>query len=927
MTGNDDVDDRLSAVAIPDVQAGLLSRRAAEATPIQQTEWLRITLASIGDAVITTDADGRVTYMNRVAEALTGWPQSEAIARPLCEIFHIVNERTRAIVEDPALRALQLGDFVSLAKHTVLIARDGSERPIDDSAAPIRDDFGNARGAVLVFRDITERKRAEAALARLASIVESSEDAIVTKTLAGVVLSWNAGAERIFGYTAAEAVGKSINLIVPPERRDEERMILERLARGERIEHFETLRSTKDGRRRAISVSISPIRDPEGQVVGASKVARDISGRSQAEEQLRQSEERLRLAMDAGNSGVWDYDFASKKLTWSERIAEFFGVTLEEFDGTLEYFARMVHPQDKVRIREAGRVSVETGEPYQIEYRIVRTTGEIRWIFQSTTVFLDEFRRPIRMIGAVSDVTGLRKAEAHLRESEMQFQRLATAGIIGVIRWDLDRSLIVDANDEFLRMTGYDRADLAAGRLNFRNMTPPEWTARNEIGIEGLRTSGVGGAYEKEYYRKDGSRVAVIIVGVRFEDSPCEGMSFVLDITERKRAEDALRDADRKKDEFIALLAHELRNPLAPLRNGLQIMRLANSDLNAISQARAMMERQLSHMVRLVDDLLDISRISQNKMELRRDRVLLADIVHSAVETSRPAIEAAGHTLAIELPAEPIPIDADLTRLAQVFSNLMTNSAKYTERGGRIWIAADRMGPEVMVSVRDNGIGIPEESLPTIFDMFSQVDRSIERSTGGLGIGLALVKALVEMHGGSVAVASKGQGMGSTFTVKLPTLTSSAEPSFDVSPEREITAGGPRRRILVVDDNRDSANSMAMMLKLIGNEVRIAHDGVEGIEAAEEFRPQIILMDVGMPRLTGYEATRRIREQPWGRSIFIIALTGWGQDGDKLRSQEAGCNGHLVKPVSLSDLENLLADLGCERTCSAPRVPPRNRPG
>ncbi len=380
------------------------------------------------------------------------------------------------------------------------------------------------------------------------------------------------------------------------------------------------------------------------------------------------------------------------------------------------------------------------------------------------------------------------------------------------------------------------------------------------------------------------------------------------DITDRRRMEDALRAADRKKDDFIALLAHELRNPLAPIRNGLQVMRLAGGDIGAADRARAMMDRQLSHMVRLIDDLLDVSRINRNKMELRRSRVPLADVVSSAVETARPLIDAEGHDLTVELPQRPIYLDADLTRLAQVFSNLLTNSAKYTERGGCIWLSAERRGGEVAVSVRDTGIGIPAESLASIFDMFAQVDRPMERSSGGLGIGLALVKGLVEMHGGTVTVASAGQGQGSTFTVTLPILMAPAGPALP-EPDNGQPALRPKRRILVVDDNRDGANSLAMVLRLMGNEVRTTYDGVEAVEAAEQFLPQVVLMDVGMPRLNGLDATRRIRERSWSQGMTIIALTGWGQEGDRERSHEAGCDGHLVKPVNLPDLEKLLAEL------------------
>jgi CheY-like chemotaxis protein len=317
------------------------------------------------------------------------------------------------------------------------------------------------------------------------------------------------------------------------------------------------------------------------------------------------------------------------------------------------------------------------------------------------------------------------------------------------------------------------------------------------------------------------------------------------------------------------------------------------------------MERQLAHMVRLIDDLLDISRINSNKMELRRARVLLADVVRDAVEGARPTVEAGGHELIVSLPADPVMLDADLTRLAQVFTNLLTNSARYTEPGGRIWLTAAQQGGHAVVSVRDTGIGIPAESLPRIFDMFSQLDRNIERATGGLGIGLALVKGLVELHGGAVSAESEGDGKGSTFTVQLPALLAGARAPAGAEPVRS----GPTRRILVVDDNRDSAASMASLLKLHGNEVRTAHDGMAAIDVAEEFRPEVILMDVGMPRLNGYDASRRIRERPWARSVIIIALTGWGQEGDRIQSREAGCDGHLVKPVDLSDLDRFLTDL------------------
>jgi two-component system CheB/CheR fusion protein len=379
------------------------------------------------------------------------------------------------------------------------------------------------------------------------------------------------------------------------------------------------------------------------------------------------------------------------------------------------------------------------------------------------------------------------------------------------------------------------------------------------------------------------------------------------DISDIKHMEEALRDADRRKDEFLATLAHELRNPLAPIRNGLHVMRLSGNESDTIAEARTMMERQVDQMVRLVDDLLDVSRITRNKLELRMLRIELSVVVQSAIETSRPLIEQGRHSLSVALPSEPVYLEGDAVRLAQVFSNLLNNSAKYTEPGGNISLTAELRPGEVWVRIKDNGLGIPADALPRIFEMFSQVDRNLERAQGGLGIGLTLVRSLVEMHGGAVAAHSDGPGQGSEFIVRLPMVEQEqADPESQV-PGADSAEATQRRRILVVDDNRDSAISLGMMLKIMGNEIRTAHDGLAAIDAAAKFLPDIILLDIGLPKLNGYEACRLIREQPWSQGMMIVALTGWGQDEDRRRSAEAGFNHHLVKPVDIGVLQTLLA--------------------
>ena len=376
----------------------------------------------------------------------------------------------------------------------------------------------------------------------------------------------------------------------------------------------------------------------------------------------------------------------------------------------------------------------------------------------------------------------------------------------------------------------------------------------------------------------------------------------------RREAAEALREADRRKDEFLAMLSHELRGPLAPLGNMLEVVKRAEGNADLLQQAHATMERQLGQLVRLVDDLLDVSRITRNKMELRKERVELAPVVRQATEACRPLAEGMSHEITVALPAEPVYLHADPARLAQVFQNLINNACKYTEPQGRIALTAERQGGDVVVTVKDTGLGIPPDKLASIFDMFTQVDASRERAQGGLGIGLTLVKRLVEMHDGSVEARSEGPGRGSTFVVRLPLLAEMPAAAGHATPAAKKRAA-VARRMLVVDDNVDSAESLTMLLEVSGHETHTAHDGLEAVAAAERFRPEVVLLDIGLPSLNGYDAARRIREQPWGKDMVLIALTGWGQEADRRKSKDAGFDQHMVKPVDLDALMRLLAAL------------------
>jgi signal transduction histidine kinase/ActR/RegA family two-component response regulator len=382
-------------------------------------------------------------------------------------------------------------------------------------------------------------------------------------------------------------------------------------------------------------------------------------------------------------------------------------------------------------------------------------------------------------------------------------------------------------------------------------------------------------------------------------------VSVCVDLTGRRLAESVLRDADRRKDEFLATLSHELRNPLAPIRTALEVMRIAGGDVEVVEKARATMERQVLHLVRITDDLLDVSRITQNKVELRRERIDLRSVLHSAADAVRPLMDAKGQSLILELPRQPLWMDADSTRLSQVFANLLNNANKYTDRGGQIRLTAVAEGETAAIAVTDTGAGIPADMLTRIFEMFTQVQEFRDRRQGGLGIGLTLAKRLAELHGGSIEARSDGPGRGSTFTVRMPLATPvNVRPPTD---EDSVVAPREECRVLVAEDNPDAAEMMRVMLSMLGHDVRVATDGVQAVALAEQFDPHIGFLDIGMPLMDGYEAARQIRNL-LGRRIVLVALTGWGQDEDKRRSRDAGFDHHLTKPPEPEVLSKLIVE-------------------
>ena len=520
-------------------------------------------------------------------------------------------------------------------------------------------------------------------------------------------------------------------------------------------------------------------------------------------------------------------------------------------------------------------------------------------------------RELLARVGAHLQMARMRReASEALRQSHARFEALFDAAPLGVYLVDADlriRAVNPKARPVFGGIDGLlgsdfvevihvlwpkENADEIVGRFRQTLETGEPYFAPEHI-EERLDLKAV------EYYEWQLHRLTL-------PDGRYGVVCYFSDISRHVLTRQALAEADRLKDEFLATLAHELRNPLAPIRNGLKIMKLAGGNPVAVEKSRMMMERQVGQMTHLIDDLMDLSRIRGGKIVLQKVRLKVSDVVQDAVDTSRPLIEERGHELVVDVPPEPLYVDADRTRLAQVFGNLLNNAAKYTETGGRIRVAVERQGGDVVVAVEDNGVGIPAHMLTRVFDMFAQVDHSLEKSQGGLGIGLNIVKRLTEMHDGSIVAESGGHGTGSRFVVRLPVALAVTTDGPD--DHNEVPQAKPaRRRILVVDDNRDGATSLAEMLGIMGNDTQTAFDGLEAVAVAEAFRPDVILMDIGMPKLNGCESCRRIREQTWGRGIVIVAQTGWGQEDDKRKSQEAGFDFHMVKPVDPAALEKILA--------------------
>jgi PAS domain S-box-containing protein len=774
--------------------------------------------------------------------------------------------------------------------------------------------------------EISQRKRVEQALREaeeyLRLMVESVKDfAIFTVDPRGRIVSWNPGAERLFGYPEPEILGQHLDILFTPEDRAggvPEREIATATAKGRASD--ERWHQCKNGGRFFASGVVTPIFDEENKLRGFTKIARDITERKQAEEAVREAAVRLKAIVETAVDGIITIDEEGTVESMNPAAERIFGYTHEEVVG--QNIAILMSEPERAEHSHYLEEYLRTGRQ-----KIIGTIREVRGRRKDGSIFpmelaVSETRLGVRRIftGIVRDITDFKRAiEERLRLlNELEGERALLNSLLDnapvgfgffdhELRYLRLNPALAEMNgvplEDHLGRTLFDVLPNLAPEVadSFRQVLQSGKTIVNrEVTGETPRRSG-----EQRYWLCN-------FYPVKLPDGTLLGAGAVVtDIDDRKRMEQALKDADQRKDQFLAMLAHELRNPLAPISNAVQIMQLEGPNGPNFRWSTEVIEDQIKHLTRMVDDLLDVSRITRGKVDLQKETIALAEVVELAVEASRPLIDNYHHQLTIALPPEPVLVEVDPARLAQVLSNLLNNAAKYTDEGGQISLTAERHGEDVIIRVRDNGMGIAAELLPKVFDLFTQADRTLSRSRGGLGIGLTLVRSLIELHDGRVTAHSEGLGQGSQFVVGLPVAASQRAGSNDgitVDDPRHVQL--PRRRILVVDDKRSNAQSLELLLRALGQDVYTAFDGQEALELARQHHPDVILLDIGLPIMDGYEVARRCREEPGMQRMTLVAMTGYGQNSDRQRSQEAGFDAHLVKPVNLQDLLLLLNEPG-----------------
>ena len=750
--------------------------------------------------------------------------------------------------------------------------------------------------------------------------IESVRDyALLILDTGGHISTWNAGAEAIKGYKASEIVGQHFSKFYPPESiasglpaRE-----LEGAIRDGRYED-EGWRIRKDGTRFWANVIITALRDSDGRLIGFAKVTRDLTERRRHEESIRQSDARFRALVE----GVRDYaifmlDPEGGVATWNAGAEQILGYKHLEILG--ENLSRF-YPAG-LRQHELVRHELETATTdgrFEDEGWRIRKDGTRFWANAVLTSIRDSNGKLIGFSKIIRDLTERREYESHLRQSEERF-RLLIESVIDYAIVTIDAAgFITSWNSGAQRITGFSTTEIV-GR-HFSRLYPPEDVSEHKPWRQLIGAREHGRVFEESWrLRKDGTQFWANSVIARLpapEGAPDLFYIVTQDLTQRRHAE-SLADTAQKMHEFIAMLAHELRNPLAPIRNAVALMERRKIEDPIVESMRQTIERQSGQLVRIIDELLDVNRVARGQLSIDKTTIDLREVIHRAIETSRPLIDSKLHSLSVGIGEEPIRIDADALRMTQVLVNLLNNAAKYTPSGGHLELRAHVVGDHAEVRVRDNGKGIERGALERIFDLFIQLEPNVTSTFGGLGVGLALVRRIVELHGGRVQALSEGIGKGSEFIVRLP--ISSSPLAVSAAPV-EQPADTKALRVLVVDDNVDAADSLAVLLQQLGHKAETAYDGASALRKIPAFAPHLVLLDIGMPRMSGYDVARAIVSMNLGPQPTIAAVSGWGQAADKERARAAGFHQHFTKPVTEAALQHLLADVAAARPPGEPEA-------
>ncbi|MBW8371951.1 MAG: PAS domain S-box protein [Thiobacillus sp.] len=914
-----DAESSLAARSQPDGEA----QRSPAITPLQEElrqvqqalaesqnseQLLAGLIESAMDAIISVDESQCIVLFNPAAERMFGLSVAEAIGQP---IDALLPEQARQHHADHIRTFARTGvSSRQLVGPGCVHGRraNGELFPVEASISQIN--VQGRRLFTVILRDISRRIHDEQALReseeRLTLFAATTFEGIVISER-GRIIDCNEQFARMVGYSVRELAGRLIEELVVPE--DRERVAANILRGRESIVEHTMLR--KDGERLIVEAhgKTIPVGSPGGRRLTA---VRDITERKWIEQALHERTERYELVLAGAQSAIWDWDVPGRRVHFSAQWKALRGFADNEVGDGEEVWSAGIHPEDAARVMAAVQAHLLGKTPvFAEEYRIRCKDGSLKWISDRGIAQRDAGGNVVRMAGSESDITERKRIEQALRDSQADLNRAQSVGQIGSWRLNIQRNEL-HWSDESHRIFGIPKGTPLAYETFLSIVHPDDREYVDRMWMAALR----GAPYDIEHRLVvDGALKWVRErAELEFDEQGrlLGGFGTTQDITGLKQAEQALIEADQRKDEFLAMLAHELRNPLTPIRNAAHVLGRLETHEPRVQWAQQVIERQVGHLTRLVDDLLDVSRIVRGKVSLKMEPVELAAVVNQALDMARPLIDAMHHRVAVRLPEQPAYLEGDPVRLAQVLLNLLDNAAKYTPEGGRIEVEASVAGPVIEIKVRDNGIGIPADLLPQVFDLFQQGERTLDRSQGGLGIGLTLVKRLVELHGGLLEAYSAGEGLGSEFAIWLPALSG---PSTARQEGGEASPATAHCRVMVVDDDAAVTDSMTVLLQIEGHEVRAAASGEAALELARRFRPQLVLLDIGLQDMDGYAVARQLRaQQATGEKLCLVAVTGYGHEAARARSEDAGFDRHLVKPVDPEILCELLAEIGRAQT-------------